>query len=62
MDFSRQKKKKEMMAVLNYKRTRWRSSLFVLLLCLEFRGDATAAGESEAAKKCDEIQIGELIV
>ena len=58
-----------MMAIWNYKRTRRRrrlsafsSSLFVLMLCLDYRRDAATAQESDAAKKCEEIKIGELIV
>ena len=56
------------MAIWNYKRTRRRrlpafsSSLFVLMLCLDHRRDATNAQESDAAKKCEDIKIGELIV
>ena len=38
------------------------SSLFVLMLCLDHRRDATNAQESDAAKKCEDIKIGELIV
>ena len=40
------------------------SSWIILILCLDYRRDATvtAQEESDAAKKCDEIKIGELIV
>ena len=58
------------MALLNIERMRRRprfpslfSSVLVLMVCLDQRRDAaTAQGESDAAKKCEEIKIGELIV
>ena len=58
------------MVVMDYKWRRRRpfpaisSSWIILILCLDYRRDATvtAQEESDAAKKCDEIKIGELIV
>ena len=44
---------------MDYKWWRWRSSLLVFILCFDRR---IAQEQSDAAKKCEEIKIGELIV
>ena len=49
---------KSTMAIMDYKWWRWRSCLLVFVLCFDRR----IAQESDAAKKCEEIKIGELIV
>ena len=45
---------------MDYKWWRWRLSLLVFVLCFDRR--IAQQQESDAAKKCEEIKIGELIV